>query len=153
MNGLNRSMGIGNSVVELFSVAISPTVCWLRASHSDPTADSATSRFTFGLAVGFYILSAWADHRQGAAPGRFAPLHQTKYFYPALGFLQRAGFKNLNPRIAFSPRPRNHPLIRRFDFSFVGDLRQIPYDFTAGTATIFHIGTDSTRCPSHDGVF
>jgi hypothetical protein len=41
---------------------------------------------------------------------------------PAVGFVPRTGFKNLNPRVAFSPRPRNHPWIRRFDFSSVAEL-------------------------------
>ncbi|MGQ0734357.1 MAG: carbohydrate binding family 9 domain-containing protein [Acidobacteriota bacterium] len=42
---------------------------------------------------------------------------------PAVGFVSRIGFKNLNPRVAFQPRPRNHPWIRRFDFSFAADLQ------------------------------
>ena len=45
-----------------------------------------------------------------------------KNHQPALGFLPRAGFRNLNPRLTFSPRPRNHPWIRRLDFSLVADL-------------------------------
>ncbi len=41
---------------------------------------------------------------------------------PAVGFVRRTGFKDLNPRIAFQPRPSNHPWIRRFDFSFDANL-------------------------------
>jgi hypothetical protein len=41
---------------------------------------------------------------------------------PAVGFVSRTGFKNLNPRVAFQPRPENHPWIRRFDFSFDANL-------------------------------
>jgi hypothetical protein len=41
---------------------------------------------------------------------------------PALGFVSRQGYKNLNPRIAFQPRPANHSWIRRFDFTFDTNL-------------------------------
>lgn len=41
---------------------------------------------------------------------------------PATGFLPRAGFKNLNPRIAFQPRPRDHRWIRRLDLSVDANL-------------------------------
>jgi hypothetical protein len=41
---------------------------------------------------------------------------------PAVGFVSRTGFKDLNPRVAFEPRPQNHPWIRRFDFSFNANL-------------------------------
>lgn len=41
---------------------------------------------------------------------------------PALGFVSRTGYKNLNPRLAFQPRPRNHPWIRRFDFTLDTNL-------------------------------
>jgi hypothetical protein len=41
---------------------------------------------------------------------------------PAVGFVPRTGFKNLNPRIAFMPRPERHPWIRRFDFSLDANL-------------------------------
>lgn len=41
---------------------------------------------------------------------------------PALGFVSRTGYKNLNPRMAFQPRPRNHSWIRRFDFTLDTNL-------------------------------
>ncbi len=41
---------------------------------------------------------------------------------PAVGFVSRTGFKNLNPRIGYSPRPRNHRWIRLFDFSLDANL-------------------------------
>jgi hypothetical protein len=41
---------------------------------------------------------------------------------PAVGFVPRTGFKNLNPRIGYQPRPQNHPWIRRLDFSLAADL-------------------------------
>ena len=34
----------------------------------------------------------------------------------AVGFTRRRGFRNINPRVTFAPRPRQHPLIRRFNF-------------------------------------
>ncbi|MGH9174057.1 MAG: carbohydrate binding family 9 domain-containing protein, partial [Vicinamibacterales bacterium] len=45
---------------------------------------------------------------------------------PAVGFVSRTGFKNLNPRIGFEPRPQNHPWIRQFDFSFDANLMVDP---------------------------
>lgn len=38
----------------------------------------------------------------------------------AVGFTRRTGFRNINPRVTFSPRPRQHPWIRRFNFG--GDV-------------------------------
>jgi hypothetical protein len=35
---------------------------------------------------------------------------------PAVGFLRRRGIRSFNPSLTFSPRPANHPLIRRFSF-------------------------------------
>ena len=37
---------------------------------------------------------------------------------PAVGFVRRTGFRDYNPRLSFSPRPVNHPWIRRFQFEF-----------------------------------
>lgn len=34
----------------------------------------------------------------------------------AIGFTPRVGFRNINPSLTYSPRPRQHPLIRRFNF-------------------------------------
>jgi hypothetical protein len=45
-----------------------------------------------------------------------------KHHDPGVGFVPRTGFKNLNPRIEFQPRPPNHPWIRRFNFSFDANL-------------------------------
>ena len=38
----------------------------------------------------------------------------------AVGFTRRTGFRNINPRVTFAPRPRQHPWIRRFNFG--GDM-------------------------------
>jgi hypothetical protein len=35
----------------------------------------------------------------------------------AVGFTRRTGFRNINPRVTFGPRPRQHPWIRRFNFA------------------------------------
>jgi hypothetical protein len=45
-----------------------------------------------------------------------------KHHDPAVGFVPRTGFKNLNPRLSFEPRPRNHRWIRTVDFSFDANL-------------------------------
>lgn len=42
--------------------------------------------------------------------------------HPTLGFVSRTGYKNLNPRFAFQPRPANHRWIRRFDFTLDSNL-------------------------------
>jgi hypothetical protein len=41
---------------------------------------------------------------------------------PALGFVQRTGFRDYNPRISFMPRPTNHSWIRRFQFGLFMNL-------------------------------
>jgi len=38
----------------------------------------------------------------------------------AVGFTRRTGFRKLQPRVGFAPRPSQHPWIRRFNF--VGDV-------------------------------
>ena len=42
---------------------------------------------------------------------------------PAIGFAPRVGFRRLNPRIQFSPRPSGHAWIRRLAFGGNFDLR------------------------------
>ena len=46
----------------------------------------------------------------------------------AVGFTRRTGFRNINPRVAFAPRPRQHPWIRRFNFG--GDDGLVPRSAT-----------------------
>jgi len=41
---------------------------------------------------------------------------------PAIGFVQRTGFRNYNPRISFAPRPVGHPWIRRFQFELFSNF-------------------------------
>ena len=41
---------------------------------------------------------------------------------PAVGFTPRRGYRRMNPVAAFSPRPRQHPYIRRFSFQTSGNL-------------------------------
>jgi hypothetical protein len=45
-----------------------------------------------------------------------------KHHEPTLGFVPRTGFKNLNPRFAYAPRPQRHPWIRRLDFTLDSNL-------------------------------
>ena len=42
---------------------------------------------------------------------------------PAIGFVERRGYKRLNPSAEYAPRLRNHPLIRGFEFSFDLDIQ------------------------------
>ncbi len=42
---------------------------------------------------------------------------------PAVGFKQRTGYRRWNPVVDFSPRPRAHPLIRRFRFGANVDIQ------------------------------
>lgn len=41
---------------------------------------------------------------------------------PAVGFTQRAGYRRVNPVVTFSPRPADHPYVRRFSFETHLDL-------------------------------
>jgi hypothetical protein len=40
----------------------------------------------------------------------------------AVGFTRRVGFRQYNPSVSYSVRPRNHPLIRRIESEFGGDF-------------------------------
>lgn len=40
----------------------------------------------------------------------------------AVGFTRRTGFRQYNPRVSYSIRPRNHPVIRRIETEFSGDF-------------------------------
>lgn len=42
---------------------------------------------------------------------------------PAVGFTPRSGFRGYNPMLQFSPRPRDHPWIRKLSFGADFDLR------------------------------
>lgn len=42
---------------------------------------------------------------------------------PAVGFVERRGYRRLNPSAEYAPRLRNHPLIRGFEFSFDFDVQ------------------------------
>jgi len=44
-------------------------------------------------------------------------------FGPSVGFLSRNGYRQYNPYVNFSPRPRNHRFIRRMGFTADIDLR------------------------------
>ena len=40
----------------------------------------------------------------------------------AVGFTRRVDFRQYNPRLYYAPRPRSHPLIRRFNFGVGADI-------------------------------
>jgi hypothetical protein len=45
---------------------------------------------------------------------------------PAVGFVERHGYKRLNPLVEWSPRLNDHPFIRSFEFSFDLDILNDP---------------------------
>ena len=44
----------------------------------------------------------------------------------AVGFTRRTGFRKIQPRVSFAPRPRQHPWLRRFNFGGNVDWRVDP---------------------------
>ena len=44
----------------------------------------------------------------------------------AVGFTRRTGFRKIQPRVSFAPRPRQHPWLRRFNFGGNLDWRVDP---------------------------
>ena len=51
-----------------------------------------------------------------------------EHYSAVVGFTPRTGFRNINPRITFAPRPRRHPWIRRFNFGTEMDWFLDPRD-------------------------
>ena len=54
--------------------------------------------------------------------GRFGFRETGEAYDPAVGFKRRVGFRRYFPVMAFSPRPQNHPYIRRFRFEGMFEL-------------------------------
>jgi hypothetical protein len=44
-------------------------------------------------------------------------------YAPAIGFVERRGYRRMNPVAEWNPRPANHPWIRSFQFGFNFDLQ------------------------------
>jgi hypothetical protein len=44
-------------------------------------------------------------------------------YAPAVGFVERRGYRRMNPVVEWNPRPRNHPWIRSFQFGFNFDIQ------------------------------
>ncbi len=44
-------------------------------------------------------------------------------YAPAIGFVERRGYRRMNPVAEWNPRPENHPWIRSFQFGFNFDLQ------------------------------
>jgi hypothetical protein len=89
----------------LGSQNLSLTGWGLHASRSRPDTSNQTS--AYGLSLD-YPNDRW-NARLGAReiqPG----------FDPAVGFVTRTAYRRYTPELTFSPRPRNHPYIRRFEF-------------------------------------
>ena len=45
------------------------------------------------------------------------------HYAPAVGFVERRGYRRMNPALEWNPRPENHPWIRSFQFGFNFDLQ------------------------------
>jgi hypothetical protein len=73
-------------------------------------------------------------------------------FDPAVGFVSRRAFRRYNPAVTYSPRPRNHPWIRSFQFGlnvdYTTDLnnellaRQFeltPFEFNTHAGDVFNV--------------
>jgi hypothetical protein len=45
------------------------------------------------------------------------------HYAPAVGFVERRGYRRMNPVLEWNPRPENHPWIRSFQFGFNFDLQ------------------------------
>lgn len=83
-----------------------------------------------------------------------------EHYDPAVGFTERAGYRRLNPVVRFSPRPPQHPYVRRLSFEahldVMADTRNDPLtrkwdltvleiDFHSGDQIEAHIIRDYER--------
>lgn len=66
---------------------------------------------------------------------------------PAIGFVNRRDFRRYQPQFRYSPRPRNHPIIRRF--SFGGDVEI--YTDTSNRTETREFDLTATRVELHSG--
>ncbi len=55
--------------------------------------------------------------------GAFSFKQVERNFDPDAGFVTRRGFRRYNPELFYSPRPENHPWIRRFSFGVLLDFQ------------------------------
>jgi hypothetical protein len=89
----------------LGSQNLSLTGWGLRASRQPDAASNNTS--AYGLSL------EYPNDRWNA---RVSAREVQPDFDPAVGFIARSAYRRYAPGLTFSPRPRSHPYIRRFDF-------------------------------------
>ena len=77
---------------------------YVTTTNPDDTGDNARYGGSFG-----YFNDLWS--------GILGMTETQANFDPAVGFVNRRGIKEYNTFVRFSPRPRNHPLIRQFQWS------------------------------------
>ena len=118
-----------------------------RATRGAPVDDRHTAGLDFQLATSSFLGSDNLDFNgfflktpNPGRPGRDAAIGlQLEYpndpfsaqmefrevqenYDAAVGFTRRVGFREYDPRVSFSPRPRQHPWIRNFNFEGEYDL-------------------------------
>ncbi len=118
-----------------------------RAARGAPIDDRHTAGLDFQLATSSFLGSDNLDFNgfflktpNPGRPGRDAAIGlQLEYpndpfsaqmefrevqenYDAAVGFTRRVGFREYDPRVSFSPRPRQHPWIRNFNFEGEFDL-------------------------------
>ena len=95
---------------------LSFTSHYVAATNPDDTGDNAR----FGADMD-YFNDLWG--------GRIGFTETQQNFDPAVGFVNRTGIKEYDSFVRFAPRPRNHPLIRQFQwwtgFSQTSDSRNV----------------------------
>jgi len=100
----------------------------------------AASRFLGSQNLEFSGFLLGTSSRDGRSEGRFSYGFELSFpndpcesafsfkevqsnFDPAVGFVTRSAFRRYNPSLMYSPRPRQHPWIRRFSFGANFDLQ------------------------------
>lgn len=66
---------------------------------------------------------------------------------PAVGFVNRRDFRRYQPQFRYSPRPRNHPYIRRFSFGADAEI----YTDTSNRTETREFDVTATRVELHSG--
>ena len=78
---------------------------YVTTTNPDGTGDNAR----YGAGLGYF---------GDLLAGRASFNETQRNFDPAVGFIERPGVKNYNAGVRLAPRPRNHPLIRQFEWGF-----------------------------------
>ena len=85
-----------------------------------------STEFTASSALDADEGGAWAvrfNYPNDPLSARISFREMEDHYAPAVGFVERRGYRRMNPVVDFNPRPRNHPWIRSFQFGFNFDLQ------------------------------